>query len=159
MKIIIFINYNCFRDISLPRSLFDELNIWIFLNTVLISTPVVLNPCKKLWRARGWESVNFLYICWYIQIKYKRYSELIHFADIYYLNDWTKLKQRYFQINLIFRLTTKPSLEKFSDDGFVVSRNIRLIWRYLCFAFVESFKCKMSIKWIYSEYRLYENIE
>ena len=39
----------------------------------------------------------------------------------------------------------------FSDDGFVVSRNARLIWRYLCFAFVESFK----YYWTDSEYRLY----
>ena len=30
----------------------------------------------------------------------------------------------------------------------------KLIWRCLCFAFVESFKCWMSARWIYSEYRL-----
>ena len=43
----------------------------------------------------------------------------------------------------------------FSDDGFAVSRNIRLIWRNLCFAFVESSKYQMWTKWIYSEYPLY----
>ena len=30
----------------------------------------------------------------------------------------------------------------------------KLIWRCLCFAFVESFRCWMSARWIYSEYRL-----
>ena len=30
----------------------------------------------------------------------------------------------------------------------------KLIWKYLCFAFVESFRCWMLAKWIYSEYRL-----
>ena len=29
-----------------------------------------------------------------------------------------------------------------------------IIWRCLCFAFVESFRCWMSAGWIYSEYRL-----
>ena len=30
----------------------------------------------------------------------------------------------------------------------------RIIWRCLCFAFVESFRCCMSARWNYSEYRL-----
>ena len=30
----------------------------------------------------------------------------------------------------------------------------KLIWRCLCFALVESFRCCMSARWIYSEYRL-----
>ena len=35
------------------------------------------------------------------------------------------------------------------------SKNIsKLIWGCLCFAFVDSFRCWMSIRWIYLEYRL-----
>ena len=30
----------------------------------------------------------------------------------------------------------------------------KLIWRCCCFAFVESYSCWMSVRWIYSEYRL-----
>ena len=30
----------------------------------------------------------------------------------------------------------------------------KLIWRSLCFAFVESFRCWMSTRWVYSEYHL-----
>ena len=30
----------------------------------------------------------------------------------------------------------------------------KLIWRCLCFAFLESFRCWMSARWIYSKYRL-----
>ena len=30
----------------------------------------------------------------------------------------------------------------------------KLVWRRLCFAFVESLRCWMSARWIYSEYRL-----
>ena len=35
------------------------------------------------------------------------------------------------------------------------SKNIsKLIWGCFCFAFVDSFRCWMSIRWIYLEYRL-----
>ena len=47
------ITYNYFRSISLLRSLLQGLSIMTFLNTGLISTPVVLIPCKRLWHARG----------------------------------------------------------------------------------------------------------
>ena len=60
--ITIFINYNYFRSISLPRCLLHEINIMNFFKKGLIFTPVVVILCKKLQRARGPDGEFFIYL-------------------------------------------------------------------------------------------------
>ena len=69
--------------------------------------------------------------------------------------DFDKVSFYLYYVATLLYLLLQMDFTTFSDDGFVVSRNIRLIWRYICFPFVESFKYIMPTKWFYSEYLLY----
>ena len=50
---------NYFRNISFSRFLLYEINIMNFLKTSHVFTPEVFVLCKKVWRPRGLQAVDF----------------------------------------------------------------------------------------------------